>query len=281
MADGWDQHALGMSLVAIVLAWPAHAAGPRDYDDCHQSNDQNRRIAGCTRILQDSEETPQNRAITYNSRGFAYYTDKEDYDRAIADYSEAIRLDPKYESAYVNRAEAYAAKGDNNRANGDFNEAIRLDPKNIGIYLTRGSIYFRGGSFAKAQADFKRAAELGPKYAHIALMLDLAERRNGLPSRLSRTTSELDTKAWPAPVVRLMLGEITPAALLAAADDGDPEKKRHQVCTANFFSGELAILQGAKDEALRLFRLAASDCPQARSERSYAKAELRALGVRP
>jgi hypothetical protein len=42
-----------------------------------------------------------------------------------------------------------------------------------------------------------------------------------------------------------------------------------QVCEANFYSGELALRLGTKDEAVRLFRLAASN------------AELKALGAAP
>jgi tetratricopeptide (TPR) repeat protein len=53
---------------------------------------------------------------------------KGDYDRAIADLTEAIRLDPKYVWAYASRGEAYRMKGDYDRAIADLTEAIRLDP---------------------------------------------------------------------------------------------------------------------------------------------------------
>ena len=45
---------------------------------------------------------------------------------------------------------------------------------------------------------------------------------------------------WPAPVVRLFLGYLSPAETLAAAEDKDPNTKQGQVCEANFYSGELA-----------------------------------------
>ena len=85
--------------------------------------------------------------------------------------------------------------------------------------------------------------------------------------------------AWPAPVIRMFLGQMTPAAVLAAADDPDATKKKGQVCEANFYSGEWALRHGAKDEAARLFRLAASDCPKDFNEWSAANAELKALGA--
>ena len=67
-------------------------------------------------------------AIAYNSRGSAYRETRE-LDNSIADYNEAIRLDPKYTIAYNNRGKAYEQKGENDKAIADFTEAIRLDPK--------------------------------------------------------------------------------------------------------------------------------------------------------
>jgi lipoprotein NlpI len=75
------------------------------------------------------------------------------------------------------------------------------------------------------------------------------------------------------------MGQITPAAVLAAADDPDASKKKGQVCEANFYSGELSLTKGSKDEATRLFRLAASDCPHSFDEWDAANAELKALGL--
>jgi len=53
----------------------------------------------------------------YNNRGNTWYR-KGDFDRAIADYNQAIQLDPKYGAAYVNRGSALGAKGDLDRAIG-------------------------------------------------------------------------------------------------------------------------------------------------------------------
>src|SRR5213595_440082 len=52
-----------------------------------------------------------------------------EYDKAIADYDEVIRLDPKDVFAYIYRGCAYDDKGDYDKAIADYDEAIRLDPK--------------------------------------------------------------------------------------------------------------------------------------------------------
>src|SRR5262249_23380295 len=46
-----------------------------------------------------------------------------DYDRAIADLNEAIRLDPRRTLAYSERGHAYAAKGDHAKAREDYDKA--------------------------------------------------------------------------------------------------------------------------------------------------------------
>ena len=66
-----------------------------------------------------------------------------------------------------------------------------------------------------------------------------------------------------------------------AADDPDAKKKKSQLCQANFYSGEWALRMGAKDEAVRLFRLAASGCAKDVDESFAANAQLKALGAAP
>jgi tetratricopeptide (TPR) repeat protein len=114
--------------VVLFATASAFGASKKDISDCQQADDLDRTIAGCSRVLNDRGESQGYRAIAYNNRGFVWH-DKGDLDRAIADYSEAIRLDPKQANAYRNRGNALREKGDLDRAIADLNEAIRLDPK--------------------------------------------------------------------------------------------------------------------------------------------------------
>jgi tetratricopeptide (TPR) repeat protein len=216
----------------------------------------------------------------YYNRGISY-RNKGDIEHAIADYSEAIRLNPKDPDFYNNRAYAYRLKGDIDRAIADYSEAIRLAPRNDGFYARRGRAYFYGGNPAKALADLNQATELDPTDADEALWLEIIGQRGSIPSRLPLAVSRIDMTKWPAPVIRLFLGQVTPAAVLAAADDPDPARKKSRVCQANFYSGELSLAKGSKDEAIRLFRLAMSDCPHDDVGWSAANSELKALGVAP
>jgi lipoprotein NlpI len=116
----------------------------------------------------------------------------------------------------------------------------------------------------------------------VALWLDIAGQRNNLPTRLPQAVTQIDMTAWPVPVIQLYLGQLTSAAVLAAAEHPDPKTKTGQVCEANIiYGGEFVLRSAATAEATRLFRLAARDCPKSFLELQGANAELKALGVTP
>ena len=98
-------------------------------------------------------------AIGANNRGFEYYKLGQ-YDRAIQDYDEAIRLDPQLAVVYNNRGLAYNELGQYERAIKDFGEAIRLDPKDADAYRNRGLTYEAIGKSEEAERDFAKAKEL-------------------------------------------------------------------------------------------------------------------------
>ena len=99
-------------------------------------------------------------AIEYYNRGNAYLSEG-DLDRAIADYDQAIALDPEDAKAYFHRGLAYARKGDLDRAIADYDQAIVLDPQYADAYFNRGVDYADKGDFDRAIADLERALELG------------------------------------------------------------------------------------------------------------------------
>ena len=77
-------------------------------------------------------------AIPYQFWGFICSDKKGDYNRAIAAYDQAIKLDPKYATAYNGRGIAYRNKGDYDRAIEDYDQAIKLNPKYTTAYNGRG-----------------------------------------------------------------------------------------------------------------------------------------------
>ena len=81
----------------------------------------------------------------------------------MADYNEAIRLDPRYSSAYHNRGKVWYARKDLDKALADYSEAIRLDPKYSLAYVNRGVAWNAKQELDKALADYGEAIRLNPK----------------------------------------------------------------------------------------------------------------------
>jgi len=114
-----------------------------------------------------------NYAVGYVNRGNAYMM-KKDYNRAIAEFSEAIKLDPYYYLAYFNRGVLYheleRELEDIKRAIDDYTKTIELEPTFVNAYYQRGLAY---GDYiitsekedtARAIEDFEAVLRINPNH---------------------------------------------------------------------------------------------------------------------
>ena len=83
-------------------------------------------------------------------------------DRAVEAYSYAIKLDPRYFSAYNNRGAAYREKNNYDHSIEDFTRAIELKPNDATAYNNRGLVYANKREIELSIEDFTRAIELKP-----------------------------------------------------------------------------------------------------------------------
>jgi tetratricopeptide (TPR) repeat protein len=102
-----------------------------------------------------------------------------DRDKALADYSEAIQLDPHSAWAFTSRGNLYDSQGEQDKALADFSEAIRLDPRGAWAYAVRGRTYAAKGDFDKGLADCNEAIRLDPKLVHAYLCRANAYKAQG------------------------------------------------------------------------------------------------------
>ena len=197
-------------------------------------------------------------ADAFAGRGSAYLL-KGDYDSAILDYNEAIRLNPKSASAFNGRGASYFAKGDYDRAIQDYNEAIRLDPKTPRALLNRGLVNLYSGHFSDAQQDFSQNLRLDRTDLYGVIWLYLSRVKAGADGKeeLKMNTAGLDLSKWPGPLIQLYLGQSTLDDTFRATG-GDSDQK----CEYSFYVGEYRALRGEHPEALALFRSASDGCPK-------------------
>lgn len=99
----------------------------------------------------------------YYNRGLAYYYLKE-YQKAIVDYDEAIHLNPQDADAYVGRGNTYNILKEYQKAIADYTKAIRVDPNYVLAYYNRGDIYNIVKEYQKMVADYNKAIQLNPKF---------------------------------------------------------------------------------------------------------------------
>jgi tetratricopeptide (TPR) repeat protein len=100
----------------------------------------------------------------YYNRGLAY-RGKDDYDRAIKNYDEAISINPEGADAYYSRGDAYHGKGDYDQAIRDYDEAIRINPEDANAYNSRGVAYHGKGDYDQAIRDYDEAIRINPEDA--------------------------------------------------------------------------------------------------------------------
>jgi lipoprotein NlpI len=303
---------IAIFLLLGQLAVPAWAQWTDDAQKCAETPDPALAFDLCTRAIQSGALSGAGLAITFNNRGNAYQS-KADYQRAIQDYDEAIRIDPDsalafnnrgsafqhmgnyaraiqdYDQAirlngsfplsYNNRGRAHHLNGDYAQAIKDYGEAIEIDPDYPLAFYNRGLARFDQGFFIAAVPDFVRAVQIDPTKPYRVLALYLAKARGGDPDRemLATNAAQLNLTQWPGPVVRLLLGQATPQAVLNAAQDPDPQVQRERQCEAYFYIGEYLLIADQKGEAARMFQAAVSTGVTSLFEYASAKAELRRL----
>lgn len=85
---------------------------------------------------------------------------------ALADYDEAIRLNPRLVYAWFNKGNLYYANGDLTSALDCYNRALQIEPSFATALYNRGITYLRMGNKRQAFADLSKAGELGilPSY---------------------------------------------------------------------------------------------------------------------
>jgi tetratricopeptide (TPR) repeat protein len=140
-------------------------------------------------------------------RGSIFFT-QTNYDPAIADYTKAIQLNPKFTGQYSYRGDAYAQNGDYDAAIADYTEVINNNSDKAIKAMTygkRGFLYSRKGDYRMGIADCNKAikidANCGLAYNNLAWFLAVspdAALRNGRKA-LEYARKACVLSAWKEP----------------------------------------------------------------------------------
>ena len=192
--------------------------------DCETPRDPEARIADCTQRIDSGKWKGRDQAANYTRRGNGY-RDRNDLDHAIADYNEAIRIDPGLTLAFLGRGIAFSDKGDNDRAIADFSEAIRLDPKFARAYTNRGIVFRDKGDLDRAIADYSEAIRLDPEDAMAFTSRGIAYHAKGDNDRAIADFNEA-IRLDPKDAMRLPRPRLSPIATRATTIAPSPTSTR-------------------------------------------------------
>jgi tetratricopeptide (TPR) repeat protein len=178
-----SQCLLILSFLAFLLesesVWAiGKPAASDDINKCYKSAAPDSAINYCTQAIESGQLSGKGLAFAFYRRGNAYYV-KRDYDRAILDYDQAIRLNANHASALSNRGAAYAGKGDYDQAIQNYDEAIRLNPDHADAFSNRGVAYARKGDYDRAIQNYDEAIRLKPNHANALYDRGNAYRHKG------------------------------------------------------------------------------------------------------
>ncbi|BEQ13074.1 tetratricopeptide repeat protein [Desulfoferula mesophila] len=125
-------------LSVFTMAAVALAGGKEDIaagNQAAQAGQFKKAITFYTKAIASKQLTPSNKAVAYNNRGSAH-DDLNQTKAALADYAQAIAIDPEYAEAYYNRSYTYEKLKQWNKALADASKAAQLQPDDD-TYLQR------------------------------------------------------------------------------------------------------------------------------------------------
>lgn len=161
------QSSLCAVIAGTLLAAGPVAAQPRGpADQCSSEAVRPQiRVAACSELItrQAQALTNENLSAAYNNRGISFAALGQG-DRAMEDYNESIRIDPRNAAAWNNRGNALLNTNQPERAIADLDEAIRLQPRYAAAYNNRGNARVALNRRSEAMADFDEAIRINDQY---------------------------------------------------------------------------------------------------------------------
>jgi tetratricopeptide (TPR) repeat protein len=146
---------------AVVLSAPVHAEADDQALCASDDTADDPRIAACTAIIASGKLAGKELAAAYDGRAYAL-EGKQEFERALADASQAIVLDPASAEAFFRRGDIYKNLHQPEPAIEDFGKAIRLDPKVPVYFVNRSNAYLDKHDYDPALADIDEALRLDP-----------------------------------------------------------------------------------------------------------------------
>jgi tetratricopeptide (TPR) repeat protein len=122
-------------------------------------------LLSCDMAMNHGAMSLRDRAATLTNRGIIYMA-LENYESAINDYSNALKLKPEFGEIHVNIGNVYFLGKVFDKAIEEYTTAIELETTKVHIaYINRGMAYESLGDFDNAETDYRTVMEMLPDAA--------------------------------------------------------------------------------------------------------------------
>jgi len=123
-------------------------------------------IAACGRAIASGKFAGNDLAVLFDKRGHLR-KNSGSADLAIADFTEAVKADPKFFDAVMSRADAYMEKRNFAAAIADYTTAIKLTSTPFDVTQKRGAAYVANGNYEEAIADYGALIKVHPDFKEL------------------------------------------------------------------------------------------------------------------
>ena len=245
----------------------ACADGVRDIQSAIAQQDQGHAQLGIvlySSAIKDPKLSDADRLVAYYNRADAYQLEG-DYDSAITDFGQVLRLNPANAYAWYGRGDAYWAMGQRDKALSDYDETLRLDPGAAWAWCARANVHRAKSEYELAMRDYDAALRLSPEDPWIWYSRATAYRDTGDNARAIADYGQAlryDPRYVSAWFARAQVERSAGALDRALADYGEVLRLSPKNAAAWYNRANLHAELGAAEQAVADYNQALSLSPQ-------------------
>jgi lipoprotein NlpI len=184
------------------------------------------------------------------------YADLGQFDDAMRDAAEALKITPNGSRAFTCRAYVHLAAGEFDKSLSDYSRAVTLGATDAFAFHLRGVANFYAGRLDDAADDFLGARTLDKDdFVYNDLWLTWTFRRLGrpIPEVIAKRAAKEAHGDWPRPALAMLNGALSPEEMLALLDQKSGDDRQMALTEGYFYLGQHHLLLGNKDLAREYF----------------------------
>lgn len=171
----------------------------------------------------------------------ALYASSKQHERAIADYTEVLRLEPRASQAWQNRGSEHFMLGKFKEAVADYDQFLKLQPQQAPQHWQRGIACYYAGLFEEGRKQFELHQTVNAHDVENAVwhFLCVAKLEGVEKARVRLIDIHNDPRVPMMHIQALFEGKARPADVLAAIQEQNPPAAElgHRTFYANLYLG--------------------------------------------